>query len=268
MKKSGYLIVSLFCFVFVGIAQGQITILSDSFDRPNNTDLSAVDAGMTGSLAPAVWSEKTRKGSPEIVSNQLQLGELSATDGWSIAWVDHNFTDSLISSSNEFTVAVDISDLGSMGGTRFSGFGVGNALADLNSWSMNNPSNFVSDFFIGYDPTGTTEVKIFLGGTQAYQQSINLSSGARLSVRFHGFSDFNAGTIVNYEAFIDEGTAVATGSFAWSGTNENYINLYSNYTNNTGRFDDFEVSTVPEPGIYGLILGSLAAGIAFWRRRK
>jgi hypothetical protein len=46
---------------------------------------------------------------------------------------------------------------------------------------------------------------------------------------------------VNYEAFINAGS-VKTGSFTWSGTNENYMILYSNYTGNNGLVDNFEVS--------------------------
>ena len=242
--------------------------MTDSFNRANNTDLDAVTSGMSGSLAPFSWSENTIKGSPQIINNRLQLGEGDASNGWSIAWVNHNFTDSQISSSNEFTVSVDIANLGSGGGTRFSGFAVGNALSDLTGWSANTPNNFASDFFIGYDPTGTKEVKIFHGGTQAYQQAVDLDAGARLSVRFYGFSNFNVGTSVSYEAYYDENTITTAGSFTWSGTNENYINLYSNYTYHTARLDDFEVSTVPEPSTYALIFGSLVLGMTFWRRRK
>lgn len=266
MNKSKYFTASLVCIAFISCAQAQNLLIADSFNRANSTNLNAQDTSISGSLAPLTWSAIDHKGSAEIVNNQLQLGELSAAGGWSIAWMNQNFTHNQISSSNEFTVSVDFQNLGTLGGTRFSGFAVGNALTDLTGWSANNPSAFTSDFFIGYDPTGTTEIKIFLEGTQAYQQTINLNSGARLSVRFHGFSNFNAGTLVNYEASIDGGTIVSTGSFEWSGTDENYINLYSNYTNHTARFDDFAVSTVPEPSTYALLLGGLAIGIALWRR--
>ena len=268
MKKTRFITAALLCFALAGIAQGKNVLIIDNFNRANNTDLNADDAGLSGSLELVDWIEVSYKGSPEIVGNQLQLGELSAAGGWSIAWMDRNFTDSQIENSGEFTVSVDLINLGSLGGTRFSGFAVGNALSDLTDWSANNPSSFTSDFFIGYDPTGTTEVKIFLGGAQAYQQTVNLNSGATLSARFYGFSDFNVGTIVRYEVFIDGGAALSTGSFAWSGTNENYINLYSNYTNHTGRFDDFEVSTIPEPSTYTLIFGSLLSVVTFWRKRK
>jgi len=248
--------------------QGGINVLiNDTFNRTNNTNLNADDTGKSGSLAHVSWNVVSHKGSPEIVSNQLQLGEFSAAGGWSIAWINHNFTDSQIYNSGEFTVSVDLINLGSIGGTRFSGFSVGNTLSDLTNWSANTPNNFTSDFFIGYDPTGTTELKIYLGGTQDYQQTINLGSEANISVRFHSFSNFNSGTNVNYEASVND-SIVKTGVFSWSDTSQNYINLYSNYTFNTARFDNFEVSSVPEPSIYALFIGVSALGYAFCRRRK
>ena len=258
----------LFYLTLASAAQGSINVLiSDTFNRTNNTNLNADGTGKSGSLAHVSWNEISHQGSPEIVSNQLQLGEFSAAGGWSIAWMNHNFTDSQIYNSGEFTVTVDLINLGSTGGTRFSGFSVGNTLGDLTNWSANNPSTFTSDFFIGYDPTGTTEIKVFLGGTQDFQQTINLGSEANISVRFHSFSDFNVGSNVNYEASVND-SIVKTGAFSWSNTSQNYINLYSNYTLNTARFDNFEVSSVPEPSIYALIIGVSALGYAFWRRRE
>ena len=270
MSKTRFFTVAFLCFAIAGIAQGKNMLVFDNFNRANNTDL---DAESTESVAPHLISGKKTpaRGLSEIVNNKLQLGETSAADGWSIAWVDYNFAydSQVMANAGEFTVSVDIFDLGTGGGTRFSGFGVGNAIIDLADWSANTPNNFTSDFFIGYDPTGTTEVKIFHGGTEAYQQTINFHLLVRTSsVRFYGFSDFNAGTSVSYEASINE-SIVTTGTFAWSDTNENLINLYSNYTNHTAQFDDFlEISTVPEPSSYALLLGSLALGIAFWRSKQ
>ena len=201
-------------------------LVNDTFNRTNNTNLNADDTGKSGSLAHVSWNVVSHKGSPEIVSNQLQLGESSAAGGWSIAWINHNFTDSQIYNSGEFTVSVDLINLGS-----------------------------------------TTELKIYLGGIQDYQQTINLGLEANISVKFHSFSNFNSGTNVNYEASVND-SIVKTGVFSWSDTSQNYINLYSNYTFNTARFDNFEVSSVPEPSIYALFIGVSTLGYAFCRRRK
>ena len=54
-------------------------------------------------------------------------------------------------------------------------------------------------------------------------------------------ADFNAGSVVSYEVFFDaETTAFTSGTFSWSGTNENYLSLSSNL-NEDSRFDNLEV---------------------------
>ena len=154
----------LFYLTLASAAQGSINVLiSDTFNRTNNTNLNADGTGKSGSLAHVSWNEISHKGSPEIVSNQLQLGEFSAAGGWSIAWMNHNFTHSQIYNSGEFTVSVDLINLGSTGGTRFSGFSVGNTLGDLTNWSANNPSSFTSDFFIDMILLAQLSLKFFLG---------------------------------------------------------------------------------------------------------
>ncbi|MCH7227084.1 Ig-like domain-containing protein [Haloferula sp. A504] len=219
-------------------------LFADTFNRPDSSDLNASASGKSGTLGTLDWVEVKSAGEPTVTGNTLRLGESGGGGGgYSLAYPDHNFIDSSIASSGEFTVSVDLGATGSGGGTRFSGIAVGNSKAELDGWSTSSPTLFTSDFFFGYDPTGTTEVKIFRGGQQVYQQTINLNGGGTLSVRFHGFSDFNANTTVSYEAFINGGSPVATGSFFWSGTDENYIALYSNYTLMQGILDNFEVRT-------------------------
>lgn len=250
------------------------TLFSDNFNRADGTDLNAATTGKSGSLGALTWLERSAGGDGGdalISSNTLKIGENATgggNSGFATAYLNHNFTDGTITSGGEFTVSVDlVGPIASGGGTRFTGFSVGNSLAEVANWNSNNPpSSFTSDFFFGYDPTGTTEVKIFDGTTQLHQQTINLSTtGATLSVRFFGISDFNAGSTVNYEAFINGGTAVDTGSFTWSGTNENYLNVYSNYTSNSGTLDNFAVTAVPESSA-ALLIG--LAGLALLRRRR
>ncbi len=239
----------------------------DTFSRADNTDLNASASGKSGTLGALNWVEVASAGDPFISNNTLRIGETSGgASGWSIAYPDHNFTDAVIASGGEFTVSVDLGAANSFGGTRFTGFSVGSSKAELDAWPSSNPANWTSDFFFGYDPTGTTEVKVFLGGSQNYQQTINLNSGATLSVRFSGISNFNAGSSVNYEAFIN-GNSVRTGSFTWSGTNENYIALYSNYTEHQGVLDNFEVrsasGTAADPFTTWAASGTLPGTVTF-----
>jgi hypothetical protein len=248
------------------------TLFADSFDRGDNTNLNASTTGKSGSLGALDWIEKSSSATAEINSNRILLGETGgAGGGWAIAYPNHNFNDALISSNGEFTVSADLGGVSSSGNVRFAGFGAGNSLTDLSNWSSNNPtSTFTSDFFMGYDPTsGGTAVGTYIfksGTTQDFYDNQSRTEGTTLSATFT-FADFNAGSTVNYEAFIN-GTSVKTGSFTWSGDNENYLFLYSNYSNSNGRLDNFEVSTVPEPTSAALFGLGLLGLIGFGRRRK
>ncbi len=248
-------------------------LFADDFNRANNTDLNAVTTGKSGTLGALNWAKRTVTGTStpkaEVNSNKILLGESgSASAGLGIAYVNHNFTDALIATNGQFSVSVDLASVTSSGNTRFSGFGVGNSKAELDAWTSNLPSgSFTSDFFMGYDPTSAgTAVGTYIyknGTTQDYYSSTARAVGTTLSATF-SFANFNSGTTVNYQAFIN-GSSVKTGSFTWSGTNENYIFLYSNYTNNSGLMDNFEVSVIPEPG--SLLLLGLGGLLALRRRR-
>mgnify|MGYP006429634249 CR=1 FL=1 len=214
----------------------------DSFDRADNTNLNAASDGKSGSLGSLSWVEVAgggANGDPQVVSNELNYGDGAAGSGWSIAYLDYNFSDAIISTGGQFSISVDLVSPASIGGTRFTGFVIGNSKTELDAWSANNPASFSSDFFFGYDCTGTEEVKVFInGGTEDHNLNTNLNAGATLSAKFSGFSDFNAGSSINYEVFID-GSSIKTGTFTWSGNNENYITLYSNYSSNQGVLDNF-----------------------------
>lgn len=252
-------------------SSGAATLFADTFDRANNTDLNAASTGKSGTLGALDWIEQSSGATAEVSNSQILLGETAGGGGgWAIAYPDYNFSDALIASNGNLTVTMDLASVSSTGNIRFAGFGVGNSSAELAAWAFNNPtSTFTSDFFMGYDPTGAgTAVGTYIfknGTTQDFYNSTARTVGTTLSATFT-FADLNAGSTVNYEAFIN-GASVKTGSFTWSGTNENYIFLYSNYTGSNGRIDNFAVSTVPEPsGLAMLGLGGLA--LIGRRRRK
>ena len=250
-------------------AHATVLLFADNFDRPDNTDLNASTAGQSGSVSPLTWVEKVASANedPVIDTNRLRFGDGLAGGGWSVAYPDHNFIDSAITTSGEFTVTVDLAGAANRGGTRFNGFAVGHSQAEVDGWAANNPANFDSDFFFGLDTTGSGSFGFYTyeNGTQKLLSATVPAGGtAELSVNFTGFSDFNSGTTVSYEALID-GTSAGSGTFNWSGTNENYIALYSNFNNNNALQDNFAVSTIPEPSSLALLsfLSLLAA-----RRRR
>ena len=119
---------------------------------------------------------------------------------------------------------------------------MGHSQDELDAWSSNNPNSnpFDSDFFVGIDPTGTQELEIFTNGTEDFQTLFTLSPPQTLNVVFSAITDFNAGSTVNYEVFID-GASINAGTFTWSGTDENFLGLYSNYTATQAIMDNFVV---------------------------
>ena len=70
----------------------------------------------------------------------------------------------------------------------------------------------------------------------------------------YSFFSFNAGSTVNYGVFFDTSeTPLSTGSFTWSGTEENYISFSSNLSNDN-RFDDLQIRANPELAPPGLLI--------------
>jgi hypothetical protein len=272
MKKP---ILTASCAILISIVtpvQGQTTLVADTFDRADDTDLNAEATGKSGTLGALNWIEVASGGNPAISSNTLRIGETGGGGGgWSLAYPDHNFIDSAIANGGEFTVSVAlVGPVASGGNTRLTGFAVGNSKAELDAWPSSTPTAFNADFFFGYDPTASGSPVgsyIFRAGQQVYQDAVNLSTGgATLSVRFFDFSDFNANTVVKYEAFINGGSPIATGTFFWSGTDENYIALYSNYTLDRGVLDNFVVSTAgsgpaPDPEITSIAVSGNTATV-------
>ena len=228
--------------VWTFITENLATIIfADNFDRGDSSDLNAAVAGKSGALAPLDWIEVTNLANPEIVENAVNFGESGAGGGWSVIYPDHNFIDPSITAGSGFEVSIDLLNTASLGSTRLTGISVGHSQEEVDAWSSNDPNEFLSDFFIGVDPTGTNEVRIFTNGVEAFQTPVTLGGGQALEVVFSGVTNFTAGSSVSYEAFFD-GVSLTTGTFTWSGTNENYIALYSNYTANQAIVDNFVVN--------------------------
>ena len=219
-----------------------LIIFADNFNREDGSDLNASTVGQSGALTPLNWVEVVSQGDSFIEGEELNIGESGAGGGWAVLYPDYNFIDPSILVGNGFDVSIDLVNGTSLGNTRFTGIAVGHSRDELDAWSSNNPSSepFDSDFFIGFDPTGTNELKVFTNGTEDSQTEFTLTGTQVLNVEFSGFSDFAAGTLVSYEAFID-GESIVTGTFTWSGTDENYLALYSNFTNNQAVIDNFVV---------------------------
>jgi hypothetical protein len=104
------------------------------------------------------------------------------------------------------------------------------------------PGDHVSDLLVAYRGT-TDSLEIYKNGNLDSGETITgglPTAPATMRIEY-SLSDFNAGSTVAYNVFFDDSlTAFASGSFTWSGTNENYLSLSSNLSNDA-RFDNLEI---------------------------
>jgi hypothetical protein len=263
MKTTRYATLALAAAALSLSAQGEV-LFADNFNRADNGDLNAAATGKSGSLGALNWLEKDSGGGGQIVSNELQLGETGAGGGWGLAYVDHNFTDAAITTNGNFSVSVDIINDVTGGSTRYAGIAVGGSATDYSGWTDNNPANQNVDFYIGYDGSGTEQFRIWENGVLTTTTNLTFANPDTLRVDFTNVTSFAATTTINYEVF-NNGSSVASGDFTWGGTNENYLGLFTNWTDGGAELDNFSVSTVPEPGSLALLgLG----GLLIARRRR
>ncbi len=254
----------------VSVSAAPTVLFADTFDRADNDDLNAVATGKSGTLGALDWLEKAATGGGRILSNELQLGEDGGGGGWALAYLDHNFVDSGILSAGGFSVSVDILNDVTGGGTRYVGIAVGGSSADYSGWSNNNPADQGADFYVGYDGSGTEQFRIWTNGVLATTTSLTFANPDTLRVDLT-VTDFNAGTTVGYEVF-NNSISVASGNFTWGGTDENYLGLFSNWTDSGAELDNFEISAVLDPYVAlsstnvvsnappGTLVGTLAMG--------
>lgn len=218
--------------------------------------------------------------------------QLAVGAGTSNAFVNHNFTNPSIVANGNFSVAFAITGLNQSTREQGGGFALGMSLAEAlaakDAWNagtvetpagvfsasmtgafnvaatLGNPvpgpaGGIASDFWIALRGDGS----LAWGGSSGNVLGVTgLAKTGSVEVDFT-LSDFNSGSTVNYEVFYNS-VSQGTGSFAWSGTNQNYIGLDAR--DNTGvSFDNFSVTTVPEPATAAL--GLLGAAALLRRRR-
>ncbi len=253
---AGILFAGTAVMLSAGPAPGQTVLFADTFDRADSEDLNAATDGKSGTLGALDWVEMSFQGTLEVLNNELEGGDNAARGGWVIAYPDHNFVDAAISSGGGFRVSIDLVHYATAGGVRHMGIAVGMSQAEVEGWSQNNPENLdYVDLFVGY--RGTT-----LGGRvpaiEAFESGElvihNPDAGGpatlpkTLVVDF-SLSSFDEGSKVDYVITFG-GVEMGTGSFEWSGTNENYIAVYSNLSNRQGRMDNFSVTALGSASPY------------------
>ncbi len=282
------------------------TIFADSFDRPDNEEINASTVGITdnaGVGSPAYslpyGNDNTNGGAPssdggdtDIVSNQLGVAIGSGTSN---AYVNHNFVDPSILTAGGFSVSLEVTANSSQTAAAFGGaFAIGMSMAEADSagdafnptgstapkmteafnvFNNGNPSNDalndvgISDFWLALRANntiawGSGDITVADGPVAGIDVGANTGT---ISADF-SVTDFNAGSTVGYTVFFN-GVAQGSGTFQWSGTNENYIGLDARQSQRV-LLDNFNVSLVPEPQSVVLCILMLCAGATGAVRRR
>ncbi|MDB4507230.1 hypothetical protein N9055_03340, partial [Akkermansiaceae bacterium] len=220
-------------------------LFADTFNRANSTNLNASDSGKSGALGLLNYSTKTFDATTlDITNNRLRING-PANDGayGGLVYIDdHNFVDASIALSGGFSVSVDIAAYITAGSGRQMSVGVGQSLADLNAQSGVGPGNHSSDLLVAYRNT-TDDLEIYKNGVLDAEETVlsglpNAPTTMRID---YTLTDFEEGSTVIYHVYFDDASSAFTsGTFTWSGTDENYISLASNLSEDS-LFDNLEI---------------------------
>jgi hypothetical protein len=248
---------------FSTIANEAEMLFGDSFNREDGDDLDASGRGKYGSLGaltytPVIIDDPLTAGlaNIELTSGQLLL-ESNENPGGSgaLVYLNHNFTDAAIASAGGFSVTVDLNAFLS-GGSRFMSVAMGQTNIDLDGQTSASPAGSAGDLAVAYRGTttsGSPGLFIYNNGVLNSGESVTTALPATpTKMRIDcTVPDFNSGSTVTYSVFFDDSvTALTSGSFTWSGTNENYISLSSNLilTSQPGErhalFDNLQIRTL------------------------
>ncbi len=183
-------------------------------------------------------------GGVRIVSNRLQLA--AEAGGTSNALINHNFVNAGILAAGGFSVSVDLTGLnhtGALDNGFGGGFAVGLPASAGNPGGTGDafngnpritggfgtnlntavPAQSLSDFWIVLRADGTLAWGGGPGSTISGIGGLGSNPTGNITVNF-SLESFDAGGTVNYEVFFNS-VPRGTGSFTWSGDDENHIGL-------------------------------------------
>jgi len=225
------LVSALWCVLLAAGLAGAGNLFTDTFDRPDSTDIDASTEGMSGTVSTAymeVFEGSGAASSIQILNNQLQV---AVGNGMSNLYLNHNFLE-----SRKFSISLDVIELNSVTSDiarRFAGFGLGMTLDEANNvgdvgtsdTTMVHPdadTEGVTDFFLTLSLDGFLRVSSNGQIVGAYDTGqVTGTIMAQFEV-----SGFNAGDAVAYTIYFD-GVEIAglNGSFAWDNTDTSYVGI-------------------------------------------
>lgn len=224
-------------------------------------------------------------GGQQILSNELQ----KYNPGTANLFVNHNFVNAAILAAGGFSVSLDVNGVSQATSGQGAAIGIGMSLAEAQSGhdafdGTTSPATTVSKYTNAFQDTTFTTGTVLsdfyialrgdktlawgLGGTTpsvAAPTKVTVAGKTGTFMAKFSFSDFNAGSPVNYAVFY-HGVQQGSGTFNWSGTNENYIGVDAR-DSTLVRMDNLNISTVPEPTTVSLFAAALGC-LGLYRRRR
>ncbi|MES2437535.1 MAG: arylsulfatase [Verrucomicrobiota bacterium] len=265
--------------LLAGVLTGhaQDLLFRDTFDRPDNRNIDAVLTGITdatGSALPAdgvythAWLDPNSKpplygapdadpangGGTQILGNAWQVKNGTGTAN---AFVNHNFTNAAILEKGGFSVSLDVTAYSQTTNAQGCGFAIGMSQAEAavtgDAFSGASrmtggfgtaigaavPSQTASDFWITLRGDNT----LAWGGKTGAASGVTglTAKTGTISANFT-LTSFNAGATVSYEIFLN-GVSRGTGTFTWSGMNENFIGIDGRDSTSV-TVDNFNIATL------------------------
>jgi arylsulfatase A-like enzyme len=259
-----YCLFCLWIFGFLaGTSQATVNLFTDSFDRPNNNNISASTAGMSGLAAPMTYVERGDAIVPNDALTRIFSNALRLADGpnASTLYLNHNFIDSKILECGGMRIGLKIvSNNGSMtSADHFVGFGVGNTLQecqnillDYNGIGFRGRANHyagTSDLWVGWSPNAGGTIQLFKNGPTSHGgQNYNAATGIALTgsdllEMELAISDFHAGSVV-IAKILWNAAVIHTTTFQWDQANQNHIGICARQSDQGFTVDDFVVEAV------------------------
>lgn len=257
-------------------AHAAVLLLSDNFDSGNNTNLNETPAILavrqdgtlesTGAAAPAgsTWTEISG------TTNAILSGQLNVTNGANASHVVNNA---------DFEASLSTVDLVAVSGfiMNFKMAYTGSASAWTSPYLSTHTTDERGNSRFGMVAFGNGDIQFYGGAVGGSQVGTNLSN-ATLTTLVSGWNvtnlnsySFNAtrttATTGVYDAFIN-GIEVASNiayAFNTGGSNGEVNFEIININNGAGLYDDFSITTIPEPS--AALLGGLGM-LALLRRRR